>query len=61
MLWYQVVCTLDSPDHHEEVGREHANFEKNAQHRLGRFREKGRQDTDADMQMLPVANDSGEE
>src|SRR4030095_7401508 len=25
---------LDSPDHHEEVGREHANFEKNAQHRL---------------------------
>src|SRR5262245_2500966 len=52
---------LDSPDHHEEVGRKHANLEKNAQHRLGRFGEKGRKDADADMQMLPVANDSGEE
>src|ERR1700716_2681774 len=62
MLWDQGASTsLMPPDHHEETGREHADSEQPAQQRLPWLREEAWQDADADMQMLPIADDSGQE
>jgi hypothetical protein len=49
---------FDAPDQHEKVRRQHADLEKPAMVRLGRFLEEGWQHADADMQIFAGANDA---
>jgi hypothetical protein len=51
---------LDAPPQHEQVGGEHADFEKPAEHLLSPRTEKRRHDADPDMQIFAVADDGGE-